>query len=174
MVTIRITGKIAKRLKSSPDAGAPLSSGLLGDWYANLLIIQRQHLLLAVSARTLLPVLMPAKDLASLPVRLRSAVVGMLRQIGIPETKINGELAGMNDYVLAKTVSRTILGSMTDFANMLEYTFDSSSLELQALELAKSPCRPIGMDSPIEATAKVFGERPPRWNLDFEPLGDLP
>ena len=117
--------------------------------------------MLAVSARTLLPVLMPAKDLASLPVRLRSAVVGMLRQIGIPETKIQGDLTGMNDYVLAKTASRTILGSMTDFANMLEYTFDSSSLELQALELAKSPCRPIGMDSPIEATTKVFGERPP-------------
>ena len=52
------------------------------------------------------------------------------------------------------------LGSMNDFAQMLEARRDDDEPLLQkALWLAESPCSPIGMDSPWESTAKVFGEK---------------
>jgi hypothetical protein len=49
---------------------------------------------------------------------------------------------------------------MNDFVNMLDASRDYDEPLLQhALWLAESPCSPIGIDSPLEATAKVFREK---------------
>ena len=169
MLTIRVTGKIAKRLKTPLEQNPPASTGQLGDCYANLLIIQRQHLLLLVSERTLLPVLIPAKDLASFPERLPAAFAEILGSIGIPDGKIQTEMFGMAAWSFAKTANRQVLGSMNDFANMLEaYMDDGAPLQQQALRLARCPCGPLGMDNPISATATLFGEKVSSRAFDFD------
>jgi hypothetical protein len=127
---------------------------VLGDWYANLLV-------LCVSERTLLPVLVPAKDIAGLPTRLAIAVGDMLRAIGVPETEVIRELRQMVDWRIAKTASRQVLGSMNDFAWMAEVDpRETMSLLDRALLLAESPCKPIGMQDPRRATVALFGEAP--------------
>lgn len=173
MITIRVTAKVAKRLKEPLAAKFQPSSGSFGDWYANLLVIQRQHVLLVVSEKTLLPLLIPAKDLASFPKRLPHALGEMLRRLGVSGSKIEPELAQMTSWSFAKTASRQVLGSMTDFANMLEaFMDDGAPLVKQALRLARSPCSPLGMDSPIEATAALFGVKvPPEvYKMDLVPV----
>ncbi len=135
----------------------PVSTTLLGDWYVNLLIIRRQYILLLASERTLLPVLMPAKDLAHFPERFRQELGDVLHPLKFSADKINSELDQMKEWHFAKTASRQILGSMTDFVNMLGASRDDEPLLRQALWLAETPCSPIGMDSPMAATAKVCG-----------------
>ena len=66
----------------------PASSTLLGDWYANVLFVYRKPLILAVSARTLLPVLIPARDPASLLPRLAAALGEILKALGIPARQV--------------------------------------------------------------------------------------
>jgi hypothetical protein len=61
MITFRCTKRVAERFRLQLDDGAPVSTGILGDWYANLLNIGRQRLVLCVSERTLLPVILPAR-----------------------------------------------------------------------------------------------------------------
>jgi hypothetical protein len=147
-------------MKATPDPSPPPSTGRLGDWYANLLVMRPAHLVLCVSDRTLLPVIVPAKDIASLPTRLALAVGDMLRAIGVPEEPVIRELRQMVDWRIAKTANRRVLGSMNDFAWMLDVdSGEPMTLLDRALLLAEVPCKPIGMDSPRRATLSLFGEK---------------
>ena len=56
VLTIRATTRLLKRAKIQPDPAPPASTGKLGDWYGNLLIVRPAQLVLCVSERTLLPV----------------------------------------------------------------------------------------------------------------------
>jgi hypothetical protein len=94
----------------------------LGDWYANLRIVRRQHLALAVSSVTLLPVLLPAAPFKTLPARVAEGVAQVLDALGIDEQGIAAEVAAMRECVVTTTNDRQILGSMNDFANMLDFT----------------------------------------------------
>jgi hypothetical protein len=124
-----------------------------------LLVVRPAHLVLCASERTLLPVLVPAKDIASLPTRLALAVGDMLRAIGVPEVEVRRELRHMVEWRIAKTASRRVLGSMNDFAWMAEVDpRETMSLLDRALLLAESPCKPIGMQDPRRATVALFGE----------------
>ena len=85
MVTLRCTKKLLDRLDGQPcdEDAVPASTGRLGDWFANLLIVRRQQLVLAVSGVTLLPVLLPAATFKTLPQRFPVAVADMLVALGI-------------------------------------------------------------------------------------------
>jgi hypothetical protein len=88
MIVLRCTRTLLRRLHQTPVEDASTSSTVLGDWYANILWVYRKALVLAVSARTLLPVLVPARDPASLGPRLAEAVGHMLAALGIPAHQI--------------------------------------------------------------------------------------
>jgi len=80
VVVLRCTQTLLKRLHQTP-VDAPASSTVLGDWYANILWVYRKPLVLAVSARTLLPVLLPARDPNSLGPRLAAALGHILAAV---------------------------------------------------------------------------------------------
>jgi len=82
MVVLRRTQKLASALPLSPLAPAQ-STTALGDWYVNRVTIDRRPLLLLVSAQSLLPLLVPARDVAGLPGRLPDLVAARLRRLGI-------------------------------------------------------------------------------------------
>lgn len=155
MVVLRCTRKLLRRLRRTPAEEAPTSSTLLGDWYANVLFVYRKPLILAVSARTLLPVLIPARDPASLAPRLVAGLSEVLAALGIRADQIREEQQHMAEIVFARTISRQILGTINDFDRMLDPA-PGESLASAALELAQAPCGPIGMQSPDRATISVF------------------
>lgn len=72
MFTLRCTKKLLDRMRAVPVAEDALSgsSGRLGDWFANVLIIRKQPIVLAVSGVTLLPVVLPAAPFKTVPERL--------------------------------------------------------------------------------------------------------
>lgn len=155
MVVLRCTQKLLRRLRKTPVAEAPSSSTRLGDWYANVIFVDRKPLILAVSARTLLPVLVPARDSAALGSRLAGGVGQMLAALGVPDRQVQEEQQHMAELVFARTLSRQILGSMNDFDRMLDFG-SGESLTSVALRLAEAPCGPIGMESPDRAAVSVF------------------
>jgi hypothetical protein len=50
--TLRSTARLLKRMKVAPVAACPDPTTHLGDWYANLIHVGHQQLVLAVSAKT--------------------------------------------------------------------------------------------------------------------------
>jgi hypothetical protein len=155
MFTLRCTAILRKRLGATEDAPSTPPSTKLGDWYAHLLFT-RPQVVLCVSERTLLPVLVPARDGSLLVRRLRDAVGEILGALGIADTAVEAERAAMKDAVIGKTVSRQVLGSMNDFVRMLDPYRDAGSLLEVSLRLAETPCGPLRMSSPREETVRVF------------------
>jgi hypothetical protein len=159
MLTLRCTQKLlARGLERTAGAEAPPTT-LLGDWYANVLTRRPQHLVLCMSERTLLPVVLPAKDAKSLPARLSEAVCLVLDRLDIEREAIERERREMQAVRVGRTASRSVLGSLNDLMFQLQVGLDMSpekSLIDQALWLAETPCKPIEYASPEGATQALF------------------
>jgi len=165
------------RLGHAPAKEPGLSSTRLGDWYANLVFLRGARLVLCVSERTLLPVVLHARDLATLGARLASAAGDVLAAIGVPAEVAHDERDRMAEVVFARTASRRVLGSMSDLAYLLAADFDpNASLLDLALKLAETPCGPLGMESPTRATlASLFAaDLPASWRTADHVLERVP
>lgn len=119
MVVLRRTKKLERHLPIQ-DVGEP-SDTALGDWYANRVVIDRQPLILLVSARSLLPILVWAREVESLPMRLPELVRGRLIRLGVASKWIDNEVEAMDPVRVGKTEDRSVLGIMVDFAKELPY-----------------------------------------------------
>lgn len=148
-------------MRVDPEPDPPASTTILGDWYANLLYVGKQQLILCVSDKTLLPVVVPAADAKLLPRRLPEALFDVLKVLGIPWSAIDREMKEMQEFTIARTASRSVLGVMNDFAFALPYRRENGSLTALALWLAETPCTPLTkaqLYSPDRATEAAFAE----------------
>ena len=144
MVILRPTRKLRSLL---PTAGVSTQSDTaLGDWYVNRIVVDHQPLLLVVSSASLLPMVLPARDVRSLPDRLGALVESRLRRCGIEAQVIFGERRAMCPVAIAPTVDRAVLGIMVDFAKAVPYYLQPGRWTGEALavvedRLAETPCR---------------------------------
>ena len=123
---------------TSPDTA-------LGDWYVNRIVVDHQPLLLLVSSVSLLPMLLPARDVRSLPERLAHLVETRLRHCGIDSRAIEAETQAMTPVAIRPTVDRSVLGIMVDFAKSVPYHlkpghWNEGTLRLVEEKLAETPC----------------------------------
>jgi hypothetical protein len=145
VLVLRCTRKLLARV-GPPVEDPPPSTTALGDWYAQPLGIGRQRFILLISEHSRLPVLMPALDAKNLPRNLPEALWIVLLAIGVPQSAVEHEIEQMDDVVIAKTNSRSHLGTLNDFSNMLWHTLPQHpemSLIDHALWLADTPVRPL-------------------------------
>ncbi len=82
MVTLRVTRRLQDVLPISGTGRSPETA--LGDWYVNRLVVDRRPLLLFVSSASLLPMLVPARDVRELPERLAGLVKARLSRLPLP------------------------------------------------------------------------------------------
>jgi hypothetical protein len=159
---LRCTQKLLDRVNAVPDPEPEPPDTVLGDWYANLVRVGRTQMVLAVSERTLLPVVAPAKDGRTAARRVADAVESMLVSIGIPAEAVIAERDAMRDVVVAKTASRRVLGSLNDLAFQLQVGlnhFPDRTLLEHSLWLARTPLKLIEYRAPDRATVAAFATR---------------
>jgi hypothetical protein len=143
-----------------PDPGP--GEAALGDWYAHLLTIERQPLVLAVSEKTLLAVALPARDLKNLARHFRHALRERLGRLGVPSDAIDRELSLLDPLAYAPTRSRSVLGSLNELifqakaraAHPLRERWTLTSIED---ELGETPMSPLGIRYPIDAALELLG-----------------
>lgn len=111
MVVIRPTRKLHSALPVMQNAGA--SDTALGDWYVNRVVVDRQPLLLLVSATSLLPALVRAQNVRALPTQIGDIVVERLTRLAIPQSLIQAERRAMATVHIGATVDRSVLGIMS-------------------------------------------------------------
>jgi hypothetical protein len=145
MVTLRATKKVLRYLPASSGTSES-STTALGDWYVNRLVIDRQPLLLLLSAKSLLTMVTPARDLRSLPARLADLVGDRLRRLGVAPALVAAELSAMNELSVAPTNDRRVLGYLTKFTIELPYHlpsggWDVTTLPFVEVRLARTPCQ---------------------------------
>jgi len=160
-VSLRCTKRLLEKLHVTPQQVLPEPTNRLGDWYANVLNIGRHRLVLATSERCLLSVVVPIKDGPRLRERIQDAVFDLLLRIGVPDSVASAEVVGMHEMPIGTTASRSVLGSMTDFAAAADHYFrsDAPVVYLSELELflAETPCAPLEYRHPSEAALQALG-----------------
>lgn len=145
MLVVHGTKKFLDRVGRPTVEPDTRSTTALGSWFATVLFWKPQ-VALFVNARTLLPVFMPLAPASSVLARFPSSLDDVLAALEVERRFIDHERAEMQSVDLAKTNSRSVLGSMNDFISMAEAGRergrDEDLLSL-SLQLAHTPCGPL-------------------------------
>ena len=118
MIAIRCTKKLLDRIGAPSLATAP-TTAILGDWYARPVAAGHQRLILLISEHSRLPVVMSARDVKQLAANFPDALAAVLWGLGLSAAVIQGELEAASEAVIAKTNSRSHLGTLIDFSYLL-------------------------------------------------------
>ena len=121
----------------------------LGNWYVNLVHYGRQQVVMATSERSLLAVVLPARNLRdTLEGNLTTSVGQVLSALGIPPEIVDREVAEMQPAVVAPATNRSGLGSMNEFALHLCFHLERSGDPLVlALGLSDTAMSVVGTRS---------------------------
>jgi hypothetical protein len=171
MVVCRCTRKLLARLNQDAREPEIESTTRLGDWYGNILQIGRRQYLLFISERSRLPVVLPIREAGRLVTVFSDAVGEVLAAIGVPAPDIADERAHMLDVRFGRTRNRSLLGTMNDFAFMVQPMSPSRRAEPETLDelmrfLARTPILSLNGARPIDMTLAAFGVRTtsPAWD----------
>jgi hypothetical protein len=159
LLTLRCTQRLLQRLKRKPATDPPASTTRLGDWYGNLLYVHKKQLALFVSEKSLLPVLIPARELAELPAVLTSAFVELMGAMGAPRNAVEAEVGRMQELSFGPTANRSVLGSMNDMIFAVKFLLSRSPekrlIDL-AIDLGKTPYSALKYQYPREVAVKLL------------------
>jgi hypothetical protein len=144
--TVHATKKFLARVPEQvvPAGDLEPTTNRLSAWYVTVLF-WRPQVALFVSERIRLPVLVPTAPAATVIRRMPDTLSAVLTGIGVDESSISEEIDAMRCHQVAKTASRSVLGTMNDFTFLAAHHRDVPGLDLVALsvELAHTPCGPL-------------------------------
>jgi len=118
MGIIRCTAKLLTELKTKPTNG-PSQSSAWCDWHANLLWVDRKKCVLFTNNQTLYSFFLPSVKKPTLENFEKIFRLGLFKSLmteGFAEPQVEYMLREHQHIVIAKTNSRSILGSMNDLA----------------------------------------------------------
>jgi hypothetical protein len=176
MYTLRCTQALLKKLKKHypPVPVVPEPTTVLGNWYAKPYNLGRLRMILCTSERSLLTVIVPAKDLSKLSLRLAEAVARMLIYLDVDTGQVAQERRAMDESQIAPTVSRSVLGTMNDMAHLADCHIAEEGAEVDldqvALQLNEAPCglllstRTLYSPAAAPATVSSFAQSSKNWS----------
>jgi hypothetical protein len=160
MVAIRCTARLLARV-GPPQEVTGSTTTVLGDWYAAPLGVNRQRFVLLISERSHLPVLMAGRDVKHLADNFPDALAAVLWGLGISAAVIQREVAATREAVIAKTNSRSLLGTLNDFSFLLKWQLQGRQeidLVEEALRLSRTPVQPLRPTGfPDKVTRQLLG-----------------
>ncbi len=109
--------------------------------------------------RSILSVLVTAKDGATFPNRMRFGLARLLLRLGVAPDIVEAEVNEMGEVAIAPTNNRSILGCMRDATLALEYAAESgqsASLEELEMRLTRHIHGPTGYARPGELAVEVL------------------
>jgi hypothetical protein len=165
VITLRCTQVVRKRLRLGAALPPPVPpTTALGDWTVHLVRLERKQIVLATSERSLLTVLLPARELRqTVTWNLRLAVRDLLVALEIPLDAVQREIAAMQPVQFGVAMNRRVIGSINEFAYQLDAYVGSSSNPLElALRLSETPMSAVGSASmygiPREVARELLAE----------------
>jgi hypothetical protein len=162
MYTARCPRKVLDALDLPAVDSAQTPSTALGDWYVNFIHTRKHRLVHFVSDRSLLSVVVPVKTLRTALDRHVLSLPDLLDALGIAPAMIHAEMGEMQQRVVAKTRSKSVLASTRDLALNARWILERSpgiSPAEVSLELSQVPCGPLEMRFPAEAAMALLAAR---------------
>jgi len=159
VLVIRATQKLLPKL-GTPVVDPPPSTTVLGDWYAKPFGVAQRRFVLLISERSRLAVVMPGREIAKLPQRFPEAMGLQLALLGVPQDAYEREMAACGEVIVAKTASKSLLGTLNDYTYMVHHRLSTrldDDLEAAAFSLSHTPLSPLGYKYASEVALGLFG-----------------
>jgi hypothetical protein len=124
MPYLKCTKKLLEEMDVQADSSTSEDEGILGDWYANLLFIERKKCLLFVNVKTRFCFLMSdlkRVHIKNLSVVFRDGLFGALLSEGYGAPMIEHIISEYDQLSYGKATDRAVLGSMTEYAKTYDY-----------------------------------------------------
>ena len=166
MGIIRCTAKLLTELKTKPTNG-PSQSSAWCDWHANLLRIERKKWVLFTNNQTLYSFFLPSMKkpiLENFEEVFRLGLFKSLMTEGFTEPQVEYMLREHQHIAIAKTNSRSILGSMNDLAfqikSMIYATGGLASADLSEInrQLNRIPMSAINYKVSIDELKRLLAD----------------
>jgi hypothetical protein len=108
-----------------------------------------QQIVLATSERSLLTVLLPARELRqTIQSSFHSAVADLLTALQLPPDVVTGEIEALRQISFAAASNRKVIGSMNEFVWQLGSYLGRTSDPLElSLQLSETPMSAVGSKS---------------------------
>ena len=136
----------------------------LGDWTANLIRVGRIQLVLAVSEPTRLGIVVDAAPYRMIPDRLGHRLFKILLMLGVPADDAAQEAEALRTAPIAASNSRSVLGTLNQFAWQLEcdlhYGLAASAAELTRQLAETIVLKPEHILHPADRVREAFGHEP--------------
>ncbi len=170
MLVVRCTAKLLRRIKSPLTPTVSRSTTRLGDWYATILPLRPAQLVLLVSEITRLPVVITAREFATLEGRIPIGIARAIHDMGVDPGIRDAELMAMSEITFDCSASRSVLGTMNEFTSLLKVIRkDQPDLTAHGLSLEMSRFLVTipghGYQHPGEFTARYLESPPARTSL---------
>ena len=162
MLYIHATAKLAKAIHAKLEPCPNDDAIWIEHWYANVIAITEYHdAILMTNAETLYSFVFPLPN-DSVPFfatveQLRKKLRHAIASQGVPSKQADKIISGLDQYVICKTASRSVLGSMNDLAIGMQFYADrtlgdGNQFNLEELEasLNETPMKTLGYHFPVE------------------------
>jgi hypothetical protein len=160
MLTIYATKKLRDDWPVTNTHGM-LTTTVLGDWYADILYVEPESVLL-MNERTQLCVPVLADPFINLSTRFMQNLVPLLQDIGVPNEKIEAEMKEMQRGQITPAKNFSHLAALNDKMIRLQdhlFSMQNPTLEKVARRIAVMPFKMIGWHTPSEMVMKLFAEK---------------
>lgn len=164
MIAIRCTRKLLQLLDGATADCVPDTTAALGDWYANVVETVAGALIVFANERSLLSVAIPVSMADRLFTEFPARVYNLLRMIGVSTDVALRECAELETVVLARTESRSVLGSLNEIALFYQVVAEGDSgretLSLSAVErqLSRFLHGPLDYVHPADIATQILTE----------------
>ena len=158
---IRVTGKLAKQVGINPMDSLPLADDPVSDWTCRVFELdERESLMLITNTASLYSFLTPANGLETAEQFGNGLGHYLERQLladnfgNVFKKQI---VPKIQEIILAKTLDRSVTGSMTDMIKLAKYDLieEGFSLVETTARLNKTPFKAIDYDHPRDQFVKL-------------------
>jgi len=159
---IRLTQKLAKKLKVAPAAALPRHPDPFADWAANLFTVQRTQYVLLTNSASLYSAIFYGRGITTADIFLEhalSALAKQLRSAGFGVIFDQCITPLMREITFSKTGNRSLLGSMNDHVRCAGYDLEDpdESLQTAASRLNETPMGALKYRYPREVLMMQAG-----------------
>lgn len=135
MLTLRCTKKILDRFDAEPDEDPPTSTTLLGDWYVKPVSLPYpgRSVVIFVSAKTFLTVILEGRGRKDMPALFRERMINLLERLDLPPELAEHERAESEEMTIARTASRSVLGTMNEIQRSIRVHCEYHDLQYEEI-----------------------------------------
>jgi hypothetical protein len=143
------------------EATETISSTRLGDWTAIDIVLSRKQYVLCACDNSRLAILLKGAPYHTVAERLPAELGALLASMNLSKELIAEEIGRMDTIHYAKTVNRSILGTLNEYTYQLKFDdqvgrFDHDDLLRMSFKLSGMISLVLKAATPMEATLDIF------------------